>query len=955
MIANFHIQYGTKQGEQIAIQLFRNGVEEIIVCQSYDSTNWIGTIELSATDNIRYKYMVQSFRGLVAEHGLTRLLAIPKKASQIFLQDQWRAEYEVERAFFSAAFKDVIFKRSGLTQNLVPSKQKVIQNRISLQLYAASIPQDCIFGVMGSTPLLGDWASPLLMSDKNFPTWEVELFPTEQVLDFEYKFVIYNTKTKQIVSWESGENRIGQFSFIDHAPTLASPPLAASKPKTELLIPPQEASKPKTELLIPPQEASKPKTELLIMLPEGGSATSGNYDVANRSIIIIRTEEGYRYSGQLWRGAGVAIPVFSLRSEQGLGIGEYTDLKLLVDWSVKTGMKMVQILPVNDTLATMTWLDSYPYAAISVFALHPLYINIESIANLKDRKSIDRLNEAKKKLNALPQVDFDQVLAVKMAFFKELFQQEKLAFFKNEFALQFIESNADWLQPYAAFCHLRDLNGTTNFNQWSQYSSFSTQVIQDLCHPKYKKFEDIALYYFIQFHANQQLFGATEYARSKGIILKGDLPIGIYRYSCDAWTAPHLYNMDGQAGAPPDAYAVAGQNWGFPTYNWETMAVDNFAWWRQRMTKLSEYFDALRIDHILGFFRIWEIPTNQVEGTLGLFNPRLPYSRQELDTMGLRGNLERYTQPYIRGHYLAEIFGEDTPSVISEFLTEIVYNEFQLKEHVNTQEKIKEVFSKSEIRNPKSEIGLMGLVGEVLIIEEELGNSKGYNPRITVHTTRSYKELDDFGKHIIDILYTDYFFKRHDEFWKQQALWKLPALVRATNMLICGEDLGMIPNSVPGVMRDLNVIALEIQRMPKGSTDFGDTKTYPYMSVCSPSCHDMSTVRGWWESDLLTSQKYYHQNLKGTGVAPAVCTTEMVEAINKQHLAAPSMWAVFPIQDLVGMDDKLRRTHAAEEQINEPSNPQHYWRFRFHLSLEQLLKEEFLNKRIKTMVEESNR
>jgi 4-alpha-glucanotransferase len=892
MIANFHINYGTKQGEQIAIHFKRNNVEETVVCQSYDAKNWQGAIEIEGDETIEYKYIVQSFKGLLVEHGISRQLTIPKGQSQVFYQDQWRAEFEAERTFFSAAFKDVIFKRQTASTPPLLKKAKSKQNSIFFQLYAAYLPENCVFGVIGNLPSLGNWTQPTLLSSEKFPLWQTEIEFGKHVVELEYKFVIFNTITEKIVEWETGENRNCLFTF---------------------------------------------------------PSSSGN--------AIVRTDETFRYASGLWRGAGVAIPIFSLRSETGLGIGEFTDLKKMVDWAVETGMKIVQILPVNDTIATKTWADSYPYAAISVFALHPLYINIQGIAKLKDKKAEKQLEKAILDLNKLETVDFEQVLKYKFDYFKLLFEQEKIAFFNDKNAQKFIESNADWLKPYAAFCHLRDINGTVNFYNWKAYSKFSTEVVNNVCTHAYKNFDEVALYYFIQFHAHQQLLGATEYARSKGVVLKGDLPIGIYRDSCDAWVAPHLYNMDGQAGAPPDAYAVAGQNWGFPTYNWAVMSEDNFAWWRQRMTKLSEYFDALRIDHILGFFRIWQIPTNQVEGTLGLFNPRLPYSRQELANEGLQGNLDRYTKPYIRGHFLSEIFGADADYVRETFLDETVFSEFKLKDFVDNQLKIKELFLKNKKYASKKHLakGLMSLVGEVLLIEEPLSNSTAFNPRITVHTTRSYKELDDFGKYIINRLYDDYYFQRHDEFWKQQALWKLPALVKATNMLICGEDLGMIPKSVPGVMNDLNIIALEIQRMPKGATDFGETETFPYMSVCSPSCHDMSTVRGWWESDYAQAQKFYNKMLKKQGNAPQDCTPEVVSAINKQHLDAPSMMAVFPIQDLVGMDKKLRKTDAKAEQINEPSNPQHYWRFRVHLTLEQLLKESALNEKIKTMVQLSGR
>ncbi|MBL7816536.1 MAG: 4-alpha-glucanotransferase [Saprospiraceae bacterium] len=889
MIANFHINYGTKKGEQIAIQFNRNGVEEIIICQSYDATNWHAAVQVDDNETITYKYFVQSFKGLLAEHGAMRPLTIPKGLTQAFYQDAWRAEYELERAFFSAAFQDVIFKRNHASESISKTSSA---NRLVLQLFASAIPQHLSFGIVGSSKALGEWKHPLSMSDKNFPLWQADIEIESNQVDFEYKFVIFDPKTNKIIEWERGENRSCSFTFPS---------------------------------------------------------------VKNNA--LVRTDESFRYASALWRGAGVAIPVFSLRSEKGLGIGEFTDIPMLVDWATQTGMKLVQILPVNDTVATKTWVDSYPYAAISVYALHPYYVNLQAIAKLKDKAAAAQLEATTHVLNQLETVDYEQVSVNKFYYFKLLFEQEKKAFFKNKDVQTFIADNADWLKPYAAFCHLRDVNGTTQFHKWAQYSTFSPQVVADLCTPQYPQFDEIAVYYFIQYHAHKQLFEATNYARSKGVVLKGDLPIGIYRYSCDAWVAPHLYNMDGQAGAPPDAYAVAGQNWGFPTYNWDVMAQDNFAWWRKRMTKLSEYFDALRIDHILGFFRIWQIPIDQVEGTLGLFNPRLPYSRQELDVMGLRGNLDRYTQPYIRGHFLNEIFGEDADFVRQTFLDETSFSHFSLKSFVRTQAQIKEFFAENKDFSDKKHLakGLMQLVGEVLLIEEPLSHGAFFNPRITVHTTRSYKELDDFGKYIIDRLYDDYFFHRHDEFWKQQALWKLPALIHATRMFICGEDLGMIPNSVPSVMQALNIIALEIQRMPKGATDFGETHKYPYPSVCSPSCHDMSTVRGWWESDYAMAQRFYNASLKRYGTAPHDCTPEIVEAINKQHLDAPSMWAIFPIQDLVGMNESLRRTNATAEQINEPANPQHYWRFRFHLPMEKLLLETELNGKIEKMVKLSGR
>ncbi|HHM20536.1 MAG TPA: hypothetical protein ENJ20_00810 [Bacteroidetes bacterium] len=481
-------------------------------------------------------------------------------------------------------------------------------------------------------------------------------------------------------------------------------------------------------------------------------------------------------------------------------------------------------------------------------------------------------------------------------------------------------------------------------------------MVEAYCPKKSAAFDDIQFYYFLQFHAHRQLSRSTEYARQKGVVLKGDLPIGIARHSCDAWVAPRLYNMNGQAGAPPDFYSQNGQNWGFPTYNWEEMAKDNFGWWRRRMAQLAQYFDALRIDHLLGFFRIWEIPSNQVVGTLGLFNPRLPYSLEELAAFGLKGNLDRYTQPYIRNHFLTPIFGTDTAFVKATFLKEQSPGFFALRPFVDDQLKIKELFENDKRFSQKKHLAenLMKLVAEVLLIEEPGSNGTAFNPRITLTTTRSFNHLSPREQKIFQRLYEDYHYRRHNEFWRQQALWKLPPLLRATNMLICGEDLGMIPATVPKVMRQYNILSLEIQRMPKGEGEFADPRQYPYPSVCSPSCHDMPTIRGWWEEDYRRAQRFYNHFINPDGRAPKECPPNIVETIIRQHLQSPSMLAIFPIQDLTGMDASRRHPVAAAEQINDPANPHHYWRYRFHLPLEKLLHSIF-NEKWKNMLEKYGR
>lgn len=890
MVVNFHIQYATKWGENIAIHIKENQEERTVYFQTYDGLNWHAHVELAESQLFEYKYILRKGDTEEAEFGEYRQLDLPKSKAQIFVQDYWRATNWPEQAFFSAAFKDVIFKRGKAKAATRPKRNS--NNKIQFRLNAAALNSHQVFGIVGSTEALGDWKKPVVLNETSFPIWSTAIEADSMLVSCEYKYVIIDKDSGQIIEWEEGENRKLDFNM--------------------------------------PSE-------------------KGN--------LLIRNDERFRYSSGMWRGAGVAIPVFSLRSKKGLGIGEYTDLKLMVDWAAQTNMKVVQVLPVNDTIGTKTWKDSYPYRAISVFALHPMFVNIDAIAKFKNKKDSDKLNKLKKELNKNETVDFEAVMEAKMEFFQILFEQEKTAFLKNKEVKEFIAENKEWLEAYATFCFLRDKNNSVNFNEWGKESIYSEAIVKKICNPRAKSFHEIAFHYFIQYHAHQQLFAATEYARKNGVILKGDLPIGIGRHSCDAWVAPELYNMNGQAGAPPDFYSENGQNWGFPTYNWEEMAKDDFAWWRKRMQKLAEYFDALRIDHILGFFRIWQIPTDQVIGTMGIFNPRLPYSRNDLRNFGLHGDLSRYTTPYIRGHYLGEIFGGETDFVREEFLEAIEYGAFRLKEFVDNQLKIKNLFSSDKKYENKGHIadGLMKLVSEVLLLEEPGSEGQAFNPRITLEMTRSFKELNGQEKGIFQSLYNDYHFNRHEQYWKNLALWKLPPLLEATNMLICGEDLGMIPSTVPEVMEKLNILTLEIQRMSKGNTAFGIASEYPYTSVASPSCHDMSTVRGWWEEDYSRSEKFFSENTGFHQTAPLECTPGIVEIINYQHLESPSMWAIFPLQDLVGMDERLRRQKAEDEQINQPSNPEHYWRFRFHLPMEDMLKEDELNKKIAAMVAESGR
>jgi len=674
----------------------------------------------------------------------------------------------------------------------------------------------------------------------------------------------------------------------------------------------------------------------------------------NETLVI--SDRYARFQLPLWKGAGVAIPIFSLRSKQSFGVGDFGDLRKFIDWAALTGQKVVQILPINDTNITHTWVDSYPYSSISIYAFHPMYIDLKQLGVLKDKKQMAAFNKMQQSLNNLPAVDYEKVNEGKWKYLRLIFRQEGDSVLSSESFKAFYHDNEEWLQPYAAFSYLRDLYHTPDFHLWPKYSQFNADEIKALCDPIAKHYPEISIYYYIQYNLHIQLRAVTDYAHSRGVVLKGDIPIGINRNSVEAWKEPQYFNMNGQAGAPPDDFSVNGQNWGFPTYNWEVMEQDGYAWWMRRFTKMAEYFDAYRIDHILGFFRIWEIPMHSVHGLLGQFVPSMPMTSQEIESFGLHFNEDFFTRPYINEYFLKDLFGDQTDFVKQQFLQPSeAFQVYDMRPEFDTQRKVESYFAgKTDEVSVRIREGLYSLISDVLFIRDR-DHSDQFHPRITVQNDYIFKALSDADKQAFNRLYEHYYYQRHNDFWKEQAMKKLPKLTGATRMLVCGEDLGMIPSCVPQVMNDLRILSLEIQRMPKSITEeFANPSEYPYRSVCTISTHDMSTLRGWWEEDANITQRYYEQMLHHQGKAPSEASPELCEEIIRQHLEGKSMLCIPSFQDWLSIDGELRNPDI-NERINIPAIPKHYWRWRMHLSIEQLMKENALNQKITQLIKDSNR
>ena len=955
MTITFRIRFRTHPGQSLWLAGSHPLPAHPVCMQYVDAEHWEVTVPLTPEASrftLTYSYLLAHADGSRSmDWGRDRsFVPASYRCSELLVLDSWNPAGLVENVFYTEPFKKVLF-----AQNLTPVPILAPPNPThTFRVKAPRLKANQTLCLLGEGAALGHWntQTPLLLGrPPEADYFSVSLDLRGEPIPLSYKFGVFDLEKTVFVRYEEGANRV---------------------------------------------------------LRDG--VASDHHTVVNDGFV--------RLPADPWRGAGVAIPVFSLRSENSFGVGEFADLKLLADWGKTTGLKLIQLLPINDTSATGTWKDSYPYAAISAFALHPLYLNLAAVANAKNRALLKSLEPERQRLNALEAVDYEAVMRVKLEFLRKIFPSQKTATFRSLEYKTFFAQNAHWLVPYAAFCVLRDKFGTADFNQWPAYRQFDAQEIAGLgaagsppaaepgVQPDGKKLkslrastkpvsapggkqaaatapDEITFHYFVQFCLHLQLKAATAHLHAAGLILKGDLAIGVSRHGADAWQSPELYHMDLQAGAPPDAFSAKGQNWGFPTYNWPRMATDGFAWWKRRFAQMGAYFDAFRIDHILGFFRIWSSPANAIEGILGHFEPALPLEPAEFSARGIPFDRERMLQPFITNAVLEEVFGCETEVVRREFLLPASGERYRLKHEFATQRQVEDYFTArsaglptrladgsaemsrgadlcalaaQEIsrvnKNPAIKQGLFDLISNVILLEA--GGKLHF--RFAMEQTSSFKGLPAETQARLRDLYVDYFFRRQDDFWRREAMQKLPALKRVTDMLICGEDLGLVPACVPEVMRELGFLSLEIQRMPKAlGQEFSRPADAPYLSVVTPATHDMSTIRGWWEENPELTQRFFNHVLGLPGEALKTAEPWIVQSAVRQHLASPAMWSIFQWQDLVGMDGGLRRENVAAERINVPGTPNFYWRYRQHLTLEKMLRADEFNSHLRQMLAESGR
>ena len=913
MNIKFKLPYHTTYGDELLLNIAPSPEDDnlaldmsqfkVLAMTTHDGATWTLDTTLDSKDASRYDYFysVRGIRGIKCSEWKTvmhRLDLTAAKANTYEVNDRW-TDFPGDTYMYSSAFTDCVNRRAQ-----IPAQSTNYATTLRLVVRAPQLRSGMRLHLVGAQVALGEWnlSKSLPMTEHSHTEWSVDI-------DASLLFATSKRGSKKAYD-DSSEI---EFKFV------------AIGDKNEI-------------------EWETCNNRILAVEPlKQGELRSIALDQAFFAL----------YDEKV---AGTLIPVFSLRSEGSFGVGDFGDLKLMIDWVAKTHQRLLQVLPINDSTSTHTWTDSYPYSCISVFALHPQYCDLRQLPAIDDKVEADRFEMLREELNALPQIDYERVNNVKIKYLQMLFKQEGKKVLESEDFKSFFKATNHWLVPYAQYCYLRDKYGTCEFAKWKDHNLWDEADRDALSNPKNKAFKEVAFFYYVQYVLDRQMRSAHDYARARGVILKGDIPIGVNRNGCDVWHEPEYFHLDSQAGAPPDAFSVNGQNWGFPTYNWERMIADGCQWWVRRFQNMQQYFDAYRIDHVLGFFRIWAIPTDCVHGLLGQFQPALAMSRDEIQGYGLNFQEELFTKPFIADWVIDRVFKEHAEEVKEKYLQHDHDNIFSLKPEYDTERKIEAAFEgKTTDKDIWLRDGLYAMVEDVLFVRDRQ-NPNMFHPRITAQLNFMYEALWQNDKDAFNRLYNDYFYRRNNDFWYREAMKKLPLLSQATRMLVCAEDLGMVPDCVQWVMNELRILSLELQSMPKDpSVEFGHLSRNPYRSVCTLSTHDMPTLRQWWDEDYDRTQKYYNSMLYRGGAAPHPLPGWLARDIVSRQLTSPSMLCILSLQDWFAIDERIRLADANAERINIPANPKHYWRYRMHMTIEQLLADRDYNDQVKELVDEAGR
>ncbi len=637
--------------------------------------------------------------------------------------------------------------------------------------------------------------------------------------------------------------------------------------------------------------------------------------------------------------SGVAVPLFSLYSKQSIGIGEYLDLIPFARWAQFCDFNIIQLLPVNDTGA-----ESSPYSARSAFALNPVFINIQSVEGSSEFSS--DIKAAKAEFERLGKIDYYKISTWKRSILRKIFDNSYDSLKKDKALSRWIDENS-WARPYCVYCTLKAMNNESSWKDWPEFRDPSEKDLEKLW-KKYAK--DCLFQAWMQYNAEVQFNAAVAEVSKLGLRLKGDIPILINEDSADVWSERRFFSLEDRAGAPPDMFSYSGQNWGFPTYRWDVLEQDNFNWWRRRLAQASKFYHAYRIDHVLGFFRIWSIPQKEVTGIMGRFNPCVPLTKSELMNAGfIPETLEYLRRPNYSVDQLRSFLGAETERVMALYFQNLPneFDRFVIKPEYDCEKAITSLDEPQEVKD-----GLLKVYWNRVFIPS--GDENTFYPfwywynQPVLFTLPEYEQ-----KKLQEIL------KRNEDsqngLWEANATKLLSVLANETDMLVCAEDLGAVPSCVPTVLNKLNILSLRIERWARNwnvpYSPYYDMDEYPRLSVCTTSCHDTSSLRGLWQEPDFDRDLYWsHAHLPGT--APQEMTPSVARTVLTHVFSSNSMFCILPAQDYFALSANLSKVPAEEERVNVPGTVGGAnWCYRLPCSVDDLLDYASLSSEIRKLVD----
>ncbi|MDO4790446.1 MAG: 4-alpha-glucanotransferase [Porphyromonas sp.] len=640
------------------------------------------------------------------------------------------------------------------------------------------------------------------------------------------------------------------------------------------------------------------------------------------------------------RISGTVVPLFSLRTNDSFGIGEFADLKMVVDWVKQTNQQVIQLLPIYDTNFSASDERNYPYNSISTFALNPVYLSLKSIASKDILQKLKRLDRKDK-------VAYSSVLTLKMEAYRLYFEQliSSKEWMTKDYIF-FYETHSSDLIEYALFKLYSSEHPDRPVSEWMPYETYLKEKIG-----KKRKCSSLPLelhyYIYLQYLLYSQLLDAKAYAREKKVALKGDLPIGIAPNSVDSWVRPHLLNMNLKAGAPPDFFATEGQCWGFPTYNWKAIATEGYKWWTNRMKVMALIYDAIRIDHILGFFRIWSVPEYTDNACCGYFDPSIPLDGQTISQYVPNIDIDTLTLPLVTEEYTLSIASQKEVDELLDAGVLIRENNTLVMPEPKCRLLSLSLTEKAVILAEK-------IRGECLFIKDANG---GLQPRVLPESTVRYSLFSQDEKMTISALHHHYFHERNDALWYKTAMERLDRLSKSTRMLLCGEDLGFMTNAVPHILKKYNILSLNLPRISRKPEElFMTVSDVDYRCVLSTGTHDMPSLRVWWGS--LTPQEQTRVFL--SMVPPQGLNYLFQEPMEMGGLVntlvkMPALAVILPIQDWWALTGKYDHISPEQEQINRPDDPVHVWNYRIPETVENLLADRELKRKISKTIASRSR